>query len=208
MCTKPWYLRLQKRPPVARICAAIFVSEQYWPCHTRTPTISVSILIGIHWQPNPPSFTFSSWGFTVSLSPSTCTSSNIHAFKSLKVVNVLHKFWHGIPRRTSICKKNTNDPRVGNCNFLLSDLFVIFHSEEVYPGLILQFPCQKWCFGMALAASLWLVPIKGPKSLGPLEKSRFCARDHLESLKWSHLVIFKGWFHNVPPNLHYRDNNS
>jgi hypothetical protein len=50
--------------------------------------------------------------------------------------------------------------------------------------------------------------LSGQKSLGPLEKSRFCARDHLESLKWPHLLIFKGWFHNVPPNLQHRDINS
>ena len=33
---------------------------------------------------------------------------------------------------------------------------------------------------------------RAKKSRGHLKKSRFCARDHLESLKWPHLVIFKG----------------
>ena len=48
----------------------------------------------------------------------------------------------------------------------------------------------------------------GQKSRGPLKKSRFCARDHIESLKWPHLVIFKGWFPNIPPHLQYSDINS
>ncbi len=89
-------------------------------------------------------------------------------------------------------------------------------------GLILQFTCQKWCLkfatspGDVLNQLFWpqngpryrSCHLRGQKSLGPLEKSRFCARDHLESLKWPHLVISKGWFPNAPPNLQHRVINS
>ena len=48
----------------------------------------------------------------------------------------------------------------------------------------------------------------GPKKpRAPLKVSILC-RDHLESLKWPHLVIFKGWFHNFPPYLQHRYINS
>ncbi len=46
------------------------------------------------------------------------------------------------------------------------------------------------------------------KSLGPLYKSWFCAGTIKNPLKWPHLVIFKGWFHNFPPHLQHRDINS
>ncbi len=47
-----------------------------------------------------------------------------------------------------------------------------------------------------------------PRLFWPLDKFWFCARDHLESMKWPHLMIFKGWFHNVPINLQQRHINS
>jgi hypothetical protein len=53
-----------------------------------------------------------------------------------------------------------------------------------------------------------LVPFKGSKKSRAPWKVLLLCRDHLESLKWPHLVIFKGWFHNVPPNLQHRDINS
>ncbi len=57
--------------------------------------------------------------------------------------------------------------------------------------------------------SLSLVPFKGPKkSRAPQKVSILCQGEHLESLKWPHLVIFMGWFHNVLPHLQHRDINS
>ncbi len=46
--------------------------------------------------------------------------------------------------------------------------------------------------------------LRGKKSLRPLEKSRFCAQGPFRILEMAHLVIFKGWFHNVPPHLQHR----
>jgi hypothetical protein len=39
----------------------------------------------------------------------------------------------------------------------------------------------------------------------PLKIVKWC---HFKDFKWPHLVIFKGWFHNVPPHLQHRDINS
>ena len=47
----------------------------------------------------------------------------------------------------------------------------------------------------------WHERQQGP-FLGP-KKSRFCARDHLESLKWHQLVIFKGCFHTAQPHFQH-----
>ncbi len=58
-------------------------------------------------------------------------------------------------------------------------------------------------FSPKMALAIGRAILRGQKSLGPIERSRFCAR----TLKWPHLVIFKGWFHNVPPNLQHRDIN-
>ncbi len=46
--------------------------------------------------------------------------------------------------------------------------------------------------------------LKGQKSLRPLEKSRFCAQGPFRILEMAHLVIFKGWFHKIPPHLQNR----
>ncbi len=60
----------------------------------------------------------------------------------------------------------------------------------------------KWC--LKFQTSLFW-PQNGPKKArAPLKVSR----DHLESLKWPHLVIFRGWFDNAPPHLQYRDIDS
>jgi hypothetical protein len=45
--------------------------------------------------------------------------------------------------------------------------------------------------------------LRGQKSRGPLKKSRFCARDHFESLNWPHLVIWQGRIHNTKPHLQH-----
>ena len=50
--------------------------------------------------------------------------------------------------------------------------------------------------------------LRGQKSIRPLEKSRFCAQGPFKILEMAHLVIFKGWFHNVPPHLQHRYINS
>ncbi len=53
-----------------------------------------------------------------------------------------------------------------------------------------------------------LVPFKGPKKSRASRKVSILCKGPFRNLKWPHLVIFKGEFHNVPPNLHYRDINS
>ncbi len=73
-----------------------------------------------------------------------------------------------------------------------------------------------WCCGFYPAKSLngpssrilngpgtksWL--FEGQKSRGPLQKSRFCARDHFESLNWPHFVIWQGRIHNTKPHLQH-----
>ncbi len=90
--------------------------------------------------------------------------------------------------------------KLKTCDRRLNATYTVRKRTICQPKEVSIFLAPKW-------PSLSLVSFKGQKSLGPLEKSRFCARDHLESLKWLHLMIFKGWFHNVPPNLQHRDIN-
>ncbi len=84
--------------------------------------------------------------------------------------------------------------------------------------LILQFPHQKWCLKFEVMFEISKITFLAPKwpslSLGPFigpKKARAplkVSRDHLESLKWPHLVIFRGWFDNAPPHLQHRDIDS
>jgi hypothetical protein len=68
MCITPCYLRLQKCPPVAWIGASIcIVSQQYWPCHTRSPTVSITITLLI-FNDTPPPLTSSPTAFPFSSS--------------------------------------------------------------------------------------------------------------------------------------------
>jgi hypothetical protein len=53
-----------------------------------------------------------------------------------------------------------------------------------------------------------IVSFNGPKKSQALLKALILCRDHLECLKWSHLVIFNGWFNNFPPHLQHMDINS
>ena len=62
-------------------------------------------------------------------------------------------------------------------------------------------PCTK---SQLLEGPLTFMAPNGPshrsKSLAPLKVSSLC-QDHLESLKWPHLIIFEGWIHNPKPHL-------
>jgi len=66
---------------------------------------------------------------------------------------------------------------------------------------MIEGPRLFWPLKMARATAR---AIFGQKRLGPLKgKSRFCARDHLESLNWPHLVIWQGWLDNTKPHLQH-----
>ncbi len=52
--------------------------------------------------------------------------------------------------------------------------------------------------------SLSLMPFNGPKKSRPPLKVSILCQHHLESSKWPHVVIFKGWFHNFLPHAQHR----
>jgi hypothetical protein len=56
--------------------------------------------------------------------------------------------------------------------------------------------------------SLSLVPFKGPKKSRAPQKVSILCRDHLESLNWTHLMIWQGRIHNTTPHLQHRCINS
>ncbi len=56
--------------------------------------------------------------------------------------------------------------------------------------------------------SLALVPFKGPKKSRAPQKVSILCRDHLESLNWTHLMIWQGRIHNTTPHLQHRCINS
>ena len=51
--------------------------------------------------------------------------------------------------------------------------------------------------------SLSLVPFKGPKKSRAPQKVSILCRDHLESLNWTHLMIWQGRIHNTEPHIQH-----
>ncbi len=90
-------------------------------------------------------------------------------------------------------------------------------------GWFYNFLALKWCLRFQISLGMFVrlfwpqngpryrsCHLRGQKSLVSLENSRVCAQGPftVESLKWPYLVIFNGWFHNVPPHLQHRYINS
>ncbi len=72
------------------------------------------------------------------------------------------------------------------------------------PPLILPPPFIIRLFWPLKWPSLSLMPFKGPKKSRAPQKVSILCQDHLESLNWTHLVIWKNRFHNTTPHLQHR----